>query len=130
MDHPIQTDFLRWIVFLPLIGAIIGGVLGAKIQKRWGKGAIAFVACVPVVIAFGLSLSAFFTLKGLEPEGRFLIDRLYSWISLGSLNVDMAFLVDPLSAVMIFFVTGIGGLVPIYFLGHIYEEKNLLRVFF
>ena len=73
MDHPTQTDFLRWIVFLPLIGAVINGVLGAKIQKRWGKGAIAFIACVPVVIAFGLSLSAFFMLKGMKPEARFLI---------------------------------------------------------
>src|SRR5688500_5667379 len=129
MDHPIQTDFLRWIVFLPLIGAIISGVLGAKIQKRWGKGAIAFVACVPVVIAFGLSLSAFFTLKGLEPEGRFLIDRLYSWISLGSLNVDMAFLVDPLSAVMILIVTGIGGLIHIYAVGYMHDDKAFWRFF-
>ena len=129
MEHPIQTDFLRWIVFLPLIGAIISGVLGAKIQKRWGKGAIAFVACVPVVIAFGLSLSAFFTLKGLEPEGRFLIDRLYSWISLGSLNVDMAFLVDPLSAVMILIVTGIGGLIHIYAVGYMHDDKAFWRFF-
>ena len=92
MDHPIQTDFLRWIVFLPLIGAIINGLLGAIIQKRMGKGAISFIACAPVVIAFGLSVSAFFQLKGLNPEERFLIDRLYSWINLGSLKVDMAFL--------------------------------------
>ena len=41
MDHPIQTDFIRWIVFLPLLGAIVNGVLGAKIQKSLGKGAIA-----------------------------------------------------------------------------------------
>ena len=40
MESPIQTDFIRWIVFLPLIGAIINGLLGAKIQKSMGKGAI------------------------------------------------------------------------------------------
>jgi hypothetical protein len=39
MDHPIPTDILRWIVFLPLIGAIINGLLGAIIQKKMGKGA-------------------------------------------------------------------------------------------
>jgi NADH-quinone oxidoreductase subunit L len=129
VDQPTQTDFLRWIVFLPLIGAVINGVFGAKIQKRWGKGAIGFVACVPVVIAFGLSLRTFFILKGLKPEGRFLIDRLYSWISLGSLNVDMAFLVDPLSAVMILIVTGIGGLIHIYALGYMHEDKAFWRFF-
>ena len=83
MDQPIQTDFLRWIIFLPLLGAIINGVLGAKIQKNMGKGAIAIIACAPVLIAFGLSVFAFFKLKALPPEKRFLIDNLYNWIDLG-----------------------------------------------
>jgi NADH-quinone oxidoreductase subunit L len=129
MDHPIQTDFLRWIVFLPLIGAIINGVVGAKIQKSWGKGAISLLACTPVIIAFGLSLAAFLTLKGLKPEERFLIDRLYSWINLGSLNADLAFLVDPLSAVMILIVTGIGGLIHIYAIGYMHDDRAYWRFF-
>ena len=52
MENPIQTDFIRWIVFLPLLGAIVNGLLGAKIQKSMGKGAIGLIACAPVVIAF------------------------------------------------------------------------------
>ena len=129
MDHPIQTDFLRWIVFLPLIGAIINGLLGAKIQKSMGKGAISFLACAPVVIAFGLSLQALFALLALKPEERFLIDRLYTWINLGSLKVDMSFLVDPLSAVMILVVTGIGGLIHIYATGYMHDDKAFWRFF-
>ncbi len=129
MDHPIQTDFIRWIVFLPLLGAIINGLLGAKIQKSFGKGAIGFLACAPVVIAFVLSLYAFFILKGLEAEKRFLIDNLYPWIDLGSLKVDMAFLIDPLSAVMILVVTGIGGLIHIYATGYMHEDKAFWRFF-
>jgi NADH-quinone oxidoreductase subunit L len=129
MDHPIQTDFIRWIVFLPLLGAIVNGVLGAKIQKSFGKGAIALLACAPVVIAFGLSLYAFFVLKGLDPEKRFLIDNLYRWIDLGSLQVDMAFLIDPLSAVMILIVTGIGGLIHIYATGYMHDDNGFWRFF-
>ena len=129
MDHPIQTDFIRWIVFLPLLGAIVNGVLGAKIQKSFGKGAIALLACAPVVIAFGLSLYAFFVLKALEPEQRFLIDNLYRWIDLGSLQVDMAFLIDPLSAVMILVVTGIGGLIHIYATGYMHDDNAFWRFF-
>ena len=129
MDHPIQTDFIRWIVFLPLLGAIVNGVLGAKIQKSFGKGAIALLACAPVVIAFGLSLYAFFVLKALEPEKRFLIDNLYRWIDLGSLQVDMAFLIDPLSAVMILIVTGIGGLIHIYATGYMHDDNAFWRFF-
>jgi NADH-quinone oxidoreductase subunit L len=129
MDSPIQIDFLRWIVFLPLLGAIVNGLLGAKIQKSMGKGAIGLIACAPVVIAFGLSLYAFFTLTGLEPEKRFLIDNLYRWIDLGSLKVDMAFMVDPLSAVMILVVTGIGGLIHIYATGYMHDDKAFWRFF-
>jgi NADH-quinone oxidoreductase subunit L len=112
-----------------LLGAIVNGVLGAKIQKSFGKGAIALLACAPVVIAFGLSLYAFFVLKALEPEKRFLIDNLYRWIDLGSLQVDMAFLIDPLSAVMILVVTGIGGLIHIYATGYMHDDNAFWRFF-
>src|SRR5438445_9734361 len=101
MDHPIQTDYLRWIVFLPLIGAIINGLLGSAIQKRMGKGAISFIACAPVILTFGLSVYAFLTLKRLAAEQRFLIDRLYTWINLGSLKGNMAFWVHQLPAVLL-----------------------------
>jgi NADH-quinone oxidoreductase subunit L len=129
MEQPIQTDFLRWIVFLPLLGAIVNGLLGAKIQKSMGKGMISLLACAPVLIAFALSVQAFLALKGLDPERRFLIDRLYTWIDLGSLKVEMAFLVDPLSAVMILVVTGVGGLIHIYATGYMHDDKAFWRFF-
>jgi NADH-quinone oxidoreductase subunit L len=129
MDHPIQIDFIRWIVFLPLLGAIVNGLLGAKIQKSMGKGAIGLIACTPVVIAFGLSVWAFFILTGLEPEKRFLIDNLYRWIDLGSLKVDMAFMIDPLSAIMILVVTGVGGLIHIYATGYMRDDNAFWRFF-
>ena len=129
MEQPIQTDFLRWIIFLPLLGAIVNGLVGAKIQKSLGKGAISFLACAPVIVAFGLSVQALLTLQGLDPEQRFLIDRLYTWIDLGSLKVEMAFLVDPLSAVMILVVTGVGGLIHIYATGYMHDDKAFWRFF-
>ena len=71
----------------------------------------------------------FFILKALEPEKRFLIDNLYRWIDLGSLQVDMAFLIDPLSAVMILVVTGIGGLIHIYATGYMHDDNAFWRFF-
>jgi NADH-quinone oxidoreductase subunit L len=129
MESPIQTDFIRWIVFLPLIGAIVNGVIGAKIQKSLGKGAIGVIACAPVIVAFGLSVYALLLLRDLVPEKRFLIDNLYRWIELGSLKVDMAFLVDPLSTVMILVVTGVGGLIHIYATGYMHDDKAFWRFF-
>ncbi|MFQ5902354.1 MAG: proton-conducting transporter membrane subunit, partial [Candidatus Binatia bacterium] len=129
MDHPIQTDYLRWIVLLPLLGAAVNGLVGATLQKRFGKGAISFFACAPVVIAFFISCKAFFDLLALKPEQRFLIDHVYPWLSLGTLNVDVAFWLDPLSAVMILVVTGVGGLIHIYSIGYMHEDKSYWRYF-
>ncbi|HEV8343149.1 MAG TPA: NADH-quinone oxidoreductase subunit L [Candidatus Binatia bacterium] len=129
MEHPIQTDYLRWIVFLPLLGAVVNGLLGAQLQKRLGKRAISLIACAPVLGAFLISVVAFWHLLALEPEQRFLIDRLYPWLSLGSLKVDVAFWIDPLSAVMILVVTGIGGLIHIYSIGYMHEDKSYWRFF-
>ncbi|MFQ5851106.1 MAG: NADH-quinone oxidoreductase subunit L [Candidatus Binatia bacterium] len=129
MDHPIQTDYLRWIVLLPLLGAAINGLLGAALQRRFGKRTISLLACAPVVISFFVSLWAFLELLTLRAEERFLIDRLYPWISLGSLNVDVAFWVDPLSSVMILVVTGVGGLIHIYSVGYMHEDDSYWRYF-
>jgi NADH-quinone oxidoreductase subunit L len=129
MDHPLQTDYLRWIVLLPLLGAGWNGLLGAQLQKRVGKWVVSLFACAPVVLSFLLSLQAFFNLLALMPEERFLVDRLYPWLSLGSLHVDVAFWVDPLSAVMILVVTGIGGLIHIYSIGYMHEDRSYWRYF-
>ena len=129
MDHPVQTDFLRWIVLLPLLGAAVNGLLGARIQERAGKAAVAAIACAPVTLSFLLSLWAFAQLLSLDAKDRFLIDRFYSWIPMGSFNVDVAFWVDPLSAIMILVVSGIGGLIHFYSIGYMHEDRSLWRYF-
>ena len=129
MDHPVQTDFLRWIVLLPLLGAAVNGLLGARIQERAGKKAVAVIACAPVTLSFLLSLWAFAQLLSLDAKERFLIDRFYSWIPMGSFNVDVAFWVDPLSAIMILVVSGIGGLIHFYSIGYMHEDRSLWRYF-
>ncbi len=129
MDHPIAAGYLIWIVLLPLLGAGLNGLAGATLQRHLGKGAISFIACAPVCISFLLSLWAFADLLTLEPEKRFLIDRIYSWISLGSLKVDVAFWLDPLSAVMILVVTGVGGLIHFYSIGYMHGDDSYWRYF-
>ena len=47
MTNPIPMEALRWIVLLPLGGAIVNGLFGALIQRRYGKKAISVLACAP-----------------------------------------------------------------------------------
>ena len=129
MHEITEVSYLRWIVFLPLIGAIINGLFGALIQKSAGKNAISLIACAPVFGAFGVSVYAFSQLLGMEPDKRLLIDKLFTWIDIGNSHVDAAFQVDPLSAVMILVVTGVGGLIHLYSVGYMHEEPAYWRYF-
>ncbi len=129
MEHPISVDYLRWIVLLPLIGAMVNGIPGVLIQRSFGKRAISVIACAPVILSFCLSVRVFFQLASLPPAQRFLLDHCWSWIDIGGLRADIAFLADPLSTLMILVVTGVGGLIHIYSVGYMHDEKSYWRYF-
>ncbi len=123
------VSYIRWIPALPLIGAVLNGFAGAGIQRRFGERGIAILACAPVLLAFAISVQAFLHLLSLEPESRFLLDRVAGWIDIGTMKADIAFLVDPLSCVMILVITGIGGLIHIYATGYMHGDQAFWRFF-
>jgi NADH-quinone oxidoreductase subunit L len=129
MTEPTTSEALRWIVFLPLLGAAINGIAGWPIQRQLGKRAISVIACVPVLLAFALSVQVFWGLASLPPDQRVLLDRLWTWLNVGSLHADVAFLADPLAAVMILVVTGVGGLIHIYSVGYMHDDEGYWRYF-
>src|SRR2546428_8860310 len=114
---------------LPLAGAEVIGLGGAQLQRRFGKLPVSVVACGTVAVAFVLSVVAFFQLAGLAPEHRLLLADLFPWVHVGTLDVDVAFGVDPLSAVMILVVTGIGGLIHLYATGYMHHDPGDWRFF-
>ncbi len=129
-EAAIQTvSYLRWIPLLPLVGATINGIGGYWIQKSLGKKVVGGIACAMPLLGFVLSLRAFFRLRGLDPAGRTLLDTVFPWINVGNLHADVAFQVDPLTAVMILIVTGVGGLIHIYSTAYMDDEPALWRYF-
>jgi NADH-quinone oxidoreductase subunit L len=129
VDHPLTTDFLRWIILLPLIGAAINFLAGATLQKKIGKGAISVVGCGVVILAFAVAVRAFALMLALAPDHRFFIDDLWRWFDVGGLNLDIAFWLDPLSMVMVLIITGVGGLIHIYSTGYMHEDASYWRFF-
>jgi NADH-quinone oxidoreductase subunit L len=129
MHEAVTVGYLRWIVLLPLAGALVNGLGGATIQKRFGKLAISVIACAPLLLAFVLAAYGFVDLAGREPEGRLLVDRLFTWLAVGNLNVAVAFQLDPLSSVMILVVTGVGGLIHVYSTAYMHDEPAYWRYF-
>src|SRR5215471_6322601 len=128
-------DLIWLIPLFPAIGFVINGLIG----KRLPKTAIGVIACSMVLLSFIFSAGAVFQLLQLDPEQRSHTVKLYEWINAGAahttqgpmarFSVDWAFLLDPLSSVMILVVTGIGFLIHVYSTGYMHEEAGFYRFF-
>jgi len=123
------SQALRWVPLLPLAGAIVNFLVGAPIQRRLGRGAVALIACVASIASLFIVVAMFFQLRALEPEARLILDRVLPWIHIGALQVDIAFQFDPLSAVMALVVTGVGSIIHVYSYGYMDEEPSAWRFF-
>jgi NADH-quinone oxidoreductase subunit L len=120
-----------WLIpLLPGIGAAINGIIGIRSFSRQLAGAI---ACSTMVMALGLSLVAFWQLLGLPADARFYDVTVAEWIpripletssGVGLFQVGWGFRLDPLSALMILVVTGIGTLIHVYSTAYMHDEPR------
>ena len=111
------------IVFLPLIGFLIAGLLGESI----GAKASEYVTSGFLVIGAMLSWLVFFNVA--LGEGEAYRVQLLSFIQSGSLNVDWALRVDPLTAVMLVVVNTVSSLVHVYSIGYMHHDPDRPRFF-
>jgi NADH-quinone oxidoreductase subunit L len=126
-------DLLWLIPALPLAGAAINGTLAYWHGKAAGGGG----APKPLVtaIALGAPLGSLLVAAacirqylacGLYPHA---IERIgYAWTT-GALSINVAFLLDPLAAVMLFIVTFVGFLIHVYSVGYMGHEEGYARYF-
>jgi NADH-quinone oxidoreductase subunit L len=111
---------LLLIPLLPLIGFVANAAWG----RRLSKAVSGTVACGVMIGSFLLSAAAVAQLIGLPVERRSVVQQAYTWITSADLNVGLTFRLDPLSAVMILVVTGIGSLIHIYSTAYMHEESD------
>ena len=132
-----QQDWLWWIAFLPLVGSAVCGALHfAQLSARRrdpNHGSYArlapLVASSAIAASFGLSILAFKTLVSLAPDERVLASTSWDWIDAGSIAIDVAMRVDPLSSVMTLVITGVGLLIHIYAAGYMKGDPGYPRFF-
>jgi NADH-quinone oxidoreductase subunit L len=121
MQFAIQYSWL--IPLLPIVGAIVAGFFGDMLLK--GK------AHWPIWIGVGcsaaLSMMILFGMMG-NPQP-VQIKFFYDWITAGSFNVPVEFYFDPLTAVMLSVVTGIGLIITIFAAGYMKGEEGYSRFF-
>ena len=116
-----------WLIPLfPLIGFLINGLLGKKIKNETVIGSIGALA---VFCSFVVSVMTFLKLIGLPADERSVNVKIFTWMTAGTFNADIAFLIDPLSCLMLLVVTGIGTLIHIYSIGYMHGEDGFYRFF-
>jgi len=111
------------LLLIPLL-PFLGFLVNASFGRRLSKAAAGAVACAAIIGSFLVSAAAVWRLAALEPEARAIVQRVFTWISSGDFTVAFTLRVDPLSAVMILVVTGIGSLIHIYSTAYMHEESD------
>jgi NADH-quinone oxidoreductase subunit L len=111
------------LLLIPLL-PFLGFLVNASFGRRISKGAAGAVACGAMVMSFAISAAAVLRLVALEPEARAITTRAFSWFASGELRVDVTLRLDPLSALMILVVTGIGALIHVYSTAYMHEETD------
>ncbi|MBP2234839.1 NADH-quinone oxidoreductase subunit L [Sinorhizobium kostiense] len=118
-----MDTIIKAIVFLPLIGFLIAGLLGTQI----GAKASEYVTSGLMLIALALSWLVFFDVALGEEE--MIRVSVLRWIQSGSFDVEWAFRVDTLTAVMFVVVNTVSTLVHIYSIGYMHHDPHRPRFF-
>lgn len=132
--EPLYADnfyYLGLIVLLPLLGAMINGLFGAKLPSRL----VNVIACGAMLLSFAFALISVrgMAAQGMSEAGRWAAGQIsytaYSWMYSGSLTADISFLLDPLSATLVLIITGVGFLIHVYSTAYMAEDPAKWRYF-
>src|SRR5262249_46481721 len=120
---PAMNSF--WLlVAIPLASAAILLVLGRR-ADRWGH----WLGVLSIGAAFVLGVSYFLQLRNLPADNRQFSRNLFTFLDVGGLHVDFGLLFDPLSAVFVLLITGVGFLIHLYAVGYMAHDPGR-RTFF
>ena len=115
---------LVYLIALPLFGATVLLLAGRR-SDQWGH-----------LLATALSASSFFVglyqlsqMLGRSTEERAVTQKLFSWINVGTFNVDAGLLLDQLSICFVLLITGVGTLIHIYSISYMSHDENRRRFF-
>ena len=111
------------IVLAPLFGALVAGLFGRQI----GRAGAHWVAILGVAVSFLLSLIVLqhHVWEGAEPYN----GTVYTWMVIEGIRLEIGFLVDNLTAVMISTVTFVSLMVHIYTIGYMHDDDGYQRFF-
>jgi NADH-quinone oxidoreductase subunit L len=111
------------VPLLPLIGFLIIGLFGKKLSK----GIVGIIGSGVVFVSFAIAVGIFLELN--NQEQKTITTDFFSWISAGSLSIPFSFLIDPLSALFLLIITGVGFLIHVYSTSYMHDDEGFSRFF-
>ncbi|MDH4449415.1 MAG: NADH-quinone oxidoreductase subunit L [Rhodoferax sp.] len=127
MTQTLSASTLLAIPLAPLAGAVLAGVFGTKFGGNWiGRKLTHSLTILGVLVAFVLSAH---TLMAVVGDGARFNETLYTWMTIGGLKMEIGFLVDPLTSMMMCVVTFVSLMVHLYTVGYMEEDEGYNRFF-
>ena len=118
------THLIWLLVALPAASAAIL-LVGGRRTDAWGH----LLGCATPLASFGVGLTLLFDLLNRHGDARTIIQNLFTWIPVGSLQVDFGMQIDQLSICFVLLITGVGSLIHIYSIAYMAEDADRRRFF-
>ncbi|OJU86651.1 MAG: NADH-quinone oxidoreductase subunit L, partial [Burkholderiales bacterium 66-5] len=127
MSSTLSASTLLIVPLAPLAGSLLAGFFGTALGgNRFGRGISHSVTILGVFIAFVVSVM---TLQAVVNEGARFDQNIYTWMTVGSFQMNVGFLIDPLTALMMTVVTFVSLMVHIYTIGYMVDDDGYNRFF-
>ena len=127
MSQTLQASTLLAVPMAPLVGSALAGIFGTRFGgNKIGRGLTHSLTILGVFIAFVLSAM---TLQSVAMDGARFNETLYTWMVVGDLKMEIGFLVDGLTAMMMCVVTFVSLMVHLYTIGYMEEDEGYNRFF-
>jgi NADH-quinone oxidoreductase subunit L len=127
MSQTLQASTLLAVPMAPLVGSALAGILGTRFGgNKIGRGLTHTLTILGVFIAFVLSAM---TLQSVAMDGARFNETLYTWMVVGDLKMEIGFMVDGLTAMMMCVVTFVSLMVHLYTIGYMQEDEGYNRFF-
>ncbi|MFM2103083.1 MAG: hypothetical protein RL740_170, partial [Actinomycetota bacterium] len=115
---------IGYLIGLPLLGSAIL-LLGGRRTDKWGH----LLATALSGSSFLLGLKLFMDMLALPTEERAMHQKLFTWINVGTFQVDAGLLLDQLSICFVLLITGVGTLIHIYSIAYMSHDLDRRRFF-
>jgi NADH-quinone oxidoreductase subunit L len=127
MSTTLSASTLLAVPLAPLVGAALAGILGTTFGGNViGRRTSHTLTILGVLVAFILSAM---TLKSVAVDGARFNETIYEWMVVGGLKMEIGFMVDGLTAMMMVVVTFVSLMVHLYTIGYMEEDAGYNRFF-